>query len=911
MFRVLTAAAIAVLSTSAIATAQMPDIDIPYESFELDNGLTVVVHEDRKAPIVAVSIWYGVGSADEPAGQTGFAHLFEHLMFNGSENFNDDYFGPFEEVGATGMNGTTWFDRTNYFQTVPTPALEMALWMESDRMTHLLGAIDQDKLDEQRGVVQNEKRQGDNQPYGMVSYSQLRALFPEGHPYAHSTIGSMEDLEAASLEDVYAWFEQYYGASNAVLVLAGDIDAETARPLVERYFGDAPVGPPVTRIQGWVPEREYDTREVMYDEVPQARIYRNWVVPGRTTEERAELELFATILGGLQTSRLDRELVFEDRIASSVYAYVQEHQLASIFEVGITLNPGEDVAAASARLDGIIADMLEEGPTEAELQAAQTSTNASSVRGLEQIGGFGGKAVALAQGQLYAGDPGFWRTYLERVNAADVDGITETAREWLNTGYHQIEVMPFGDMASVETDADRSGLPEVGATPELVWPAVETAELSNGMNLVFVRRDAVPVVEVQMVFDAGYAADAAEGGAPGLASFTMDMLDEGAGRMDALEIAGEAERLGANLSTGTNLDQSFVTLSALRSNLRDSLDLMAEVITDPTFADDDIERRRQNRLNGISQEMANPINIALRLLPPELYGDDHAYGVPFTGSGTPEAVAGISRDDLVAHQRTWLRPDNATVFVVGDTTLDEIQPMLERAFRGWRAPSTPLPQKNLATVANADAPRVIIVDRPNSPQSLILAGRLGPAGGHESDIAFNAANDAIGGQFSARVNMNLREDKGWAYGAYTFLFGASGQRPFMVYAPVQTDRTADSMTELLNELTGFVGDNPVTEDELSRTINNNTRSLPGQFETAGAVRGSLVSSQRYGRDWNYPATLTEAYRSLGLDEVRGVSGDLVETGDLVWMVIGDAAQIEESIRELGIGEIEVRRMGED
>lgn len=908
MIRTLTAAATALLSITTIATAQMPDVDIPFERFELENGLTVIVHEDRKAPIVAVSVWYGVGSADEPEGKTGFAHLFEHLMFNGSENFNDDYFGPFEQVGATGMNGTTWFDRTNYFQTVPTPALEMALWMESDRMTHLMGAIDQDKLDEQRGVVQNEKRQGDNQPYGMVSYSQLRALFPEGHPYAHSTIGSMADLEAASLDDVGDWFEQFYGASNAIVVLAGDIDAETARPLVERYFGDAPVGPPITRMQGWVPEREYETREVMYDEVPQARIYRTWVVPGRTTMERADLELFAEVLGGGRTSRLYRELVFEDQVASSAFAYVQEHQLASMFEIQVTLNPDADVAEVSAQIDAIVDELLENGPTEDEIEAAQTGINASTIRGLEQIGGFGGKAVALAQGELYANDPGFWRTYLERVNATTADQTLTTAREWLNTGYHQIEVLPFGELASVETDADRSGLPEVGETPVLQWPSVETAELSNGVEIVFVRRDAVPVVGLSMVFDAGYAADNV-GGAPGLNSFVMDMLDEGAGRMDALEIAAEAERLGANLSTGSSLDQSTVALSALNTTLADSLELMATVIMDPTFADEDIERRRQARLNGINQEMAQPVGLALRLLPPELYGEGHAYAVPFTGSGTPEAVSSFTRDDLVNHQRNWLRPDNATLFIVGDTTLDEIRPMLERAFRGWRAPRADLPEKNLAIVANADQPRIIIVDRPNSPQSMILAGRLGPEGSHPQDIAINAANDAIGGQFSARVNMNLREDKGWAYGAYTFLNGALGQRPWMVYAPVQTDRTADSMAELVRELTEFTGDNPMTADELIRTINNATRSLPGQYETASSVRGSLISSHLYGRGWDYPATLTAAYRSLDLDEVRGVAGELVTADDLVWMVIGDAAVIEESIRELGIGEIEVRRVG--
>lgn len=910
MPRMLAAATLALLTWGSLAQAQVPDIDIAYERFQLDNGLTVVVHEDRKAPIVAVSIWYGVGSASEPEGRTGFAHLFEHLMFNGSENYNDDYFGPFEQVGATGMNGTTWFDRTNYFQTVPTPALEMALWMESDRMTHLLGAVDQERLDEQRGVVQNEKRQGDNRPYGLVEYSQLRALFPEGHPYAHSTIGSMEDLDAASLEDVREWFSQYYGASNAVLVLAGDIDAEEARPLVERYFGDAPVGPPISRMDQWIPERERDTTETMYDDVPQARIYRTWVVPGRITGERARLDLFATVLGGGRTSRLYRDFVFERQVATRAVAYVEEHQLASQFHIEVTLNPGEDPAEASARIDEIVAELLEEGPTEEELEAARTRTNAAMVRGLEQIGGFGGKAVTLAEGELYAGDPGFWRTYLERINYAEADEIRATANEWLTTGSHEITVLPFGDYRSVETDADRSALPVVDTTPELEWPAVETAELSNGVDIVFVRRDAVPVVEMQMVFDAGYAADAVQGGQVGLNSFTMNMLDEGAGRMDALEIAAEAESLGANLSAGANLDLSTVTLSALSGNLQDSLNLMATVITDPTFADEDIERVREQTLNGIQQEMANPIAIALRLLPPEMYGEGHAYSVPFTGSGTPDNVAGFTREDLVAHHRTWLRPDNATLFIVGDTTLDEIAPMLERAFRGWRAPRDPLPVKNMGEAENSGSARVIIVDRPNSPQSLILAGLIGPEGTVDDPEVYSAMNDAIGGSFTARVNMNLREDKGWSYGAQTLLWGARGQRPWIVYAPVQTDRTADSLSELLREFNEFTSTNPATEAELERSINNSTRSLPGQFETASAVRGSLVSSFNYGRDWNYPATLTERYRNLELGPIHAAAEEVVNPENLVWLIVGDAAEIEESVRALDMGGIEIRRMGQ-
>jgi len=906
MMRFLTAAVSLALIVAGAARAQTPDVDIPYERFTLDNGLTVVVHEDRKAPIVAVSMWYGVGSKDEPEGKTGFAHLFEHLMFNGSEHYNDDYFKPFEQVGATGMNGTTWFDRTNYFQTVPTPALEMALWMESDRMTHLLGAIDQDKLDEQRGVVQNEKRQGDNQPYGMVDYSQLAALFPEGHPYAHSTIGSMEDLEAASLEDVYEWFEKYYGASNAVLVLAGDIDAAEARPLVERYFGDAPVGDPLPEFREWVPERERNTYETLRDRVPQARIYRTWVAPGRNSVTSAELELAADILGDGKNSRFYREFVYDRQIATDVNVFLQEHLLASFFEIQVTLKPGgQDVDEASAIIDELVADFLENGPTAEELRRAKTKINAQTVRGLEQIGGFSGKAVALAQGELYSDDPGFWKVTLERINNASADDVVGAARDWLRTGYHQIDVLPFGDLASAETGADRSALPQVDSTPDLTWPEVQTAQLSNGIEVVHVNRAAVPVVEVAMVFDAGYAADS-NGGKLGLASFVMTMLDEGAGDMSALEISAEAERLGANLFTNTSLDDSTVRLSALESNLQESLDLMATVVREPTFPESELERLRRIRLAQIQQEKAQPVATALRLLPPLLYGEDHAYGVPFTGSGTEDSVESYAREDLAAHQANWLRPDNATLFVVGAASLEEIQPMLEAAFGDWQAPDSPLPEKNVSDVPMADAGRVVMVDKPGSPQTVLIAGLIGPHGTREDIDTIEAMNEALGGSFTSRVNMNLREDKGWAYGAFTFMPGARGQRPFAVYAPVQTDKTAESIQEILMELNGYTGDNPATGDELVKVVNNNVRALPGQFETAGSVLGSLLTSHRLDRDWNYPETIKAIYNGMTVEDLHQAAEEVIHPDRLLWVIVGDLDEIEEPVRALDLGPVEIR-----
>lgn len=893
-------------SAPSSAAVDLPAVEIPFEMFTLDNGLRVVVHEDRKAPVVAVSVWYHVGSKDEPEGKTGFAHLFEHLMFNGSENYNSEFFEPLQEVGVTGINGTTWLDRTNYFETVPTPALERVLFLESDRMGHLLGAVTQEKLDNQRGVVQNEKRQGENQPYGRAFDRIQSGVFPVGHPYHHSTIGSMEDLDAAALEDVQEWFRQYYGPNNSVLVIAGDISAGEARPLVESWFGAIPAGPPLTKAKGFIPELADKVHEVMEDRVPQARIYRVWAVPGRVSDVATLLDVGAGILGSGKTSRLYRDLVYERQIATSVSASVLPFELSSMLLVRADVKAGESVAEVSGRIDAIIGEFLANGPTADELVQAKTSIFADQVRGLEEVGGFGGKAVTLAQGLLYAGDPGFFRTQLDRIAGATTSDVHEAMRTWLSRNFYQLDVVPFGDFSASAEDADRAGgLPAVAATPDLDFPEVQQASLKNGINVVLAERRAVPLVNIALMFDAGYAADA--GGRLGTASLTMSMLEEGTTSRSALDLAAEIERLGATLDTGSNLDTSTVQMSALTSNLRPSLDLLSDVVRNPAFADAELERLRQQRLAQIRQEMNQPIGIALRQLPPILYGEGHAYGIPFTGSGTLEAVGAISRQDLVDFQQSWLRPDNATIFVVGAVTLDDILPVLEASFGDWQAPASAGGTKTLEPVANPARAQVIIVDRPGSPQSLILAGHLAPPTGVENNIAILAMNEIIGGSFTARINMNLREDKGWSYGAQTFMQDARGERPYFVYAPVQTDRTADSIKEIIKDLEAFTdGERPATGRELDLAVKDNVRSLPGRFETSQAVLGAMLSNARFGRPLDYEESLNERYGALDLAEIGAAAKQVIKPDQLVWMIVGDRAKIEEEVRALDLGPVTVR-----
>jgi len=892
------------LAGATAMAANSTEIDIPFDKFTLDNGLTVIVHEDRKAPIVAVSIWYHVGSKDEPEGQTGFAHLFEHLMFNGSENHDGEFFEPLEQVGATALNGTTWFDRTNYFENVPTPALDMTLWLESDRMGHLLGAITQEKLDEQRGVVQNEKRQGDSQPYGMVEYRYLEGVFPPGHPYRHSTIGSMADLDAASLDDVHQWFKDYYGAANTVLVLAGDIDTPTARALVEKYFGDIPAGPPVKRMKAMVPERSIDSHEVMYDRVPHTRSYRYWAVPGRTEKENIQLNLAASILASGKNSRLYQALVYKNQLANSVTAYVEDHELTSIFTVDTKLKEGSSLEEVNRIIDFEIARFLAKGPTQEELDRVITQTNATLIRGLEQIGGFSGKATALARGELYAGDPGFFRQSIGWMNDTSPAEIQNSSIKWLTKGRYQLDVLPYGDYTTADSQVDRSkGLPAVGTLPDLAFPEIHRAELKNGLDVVLAERHAIPVINISLQFDAGYAADSF--GKPGTADFTLSMLDEGTKKRSALDISLEAEKLGAEISTNSNLDMSSVSLSAMRNQLSPSLDLFSDVVRNPAFEQAEIDRLRPRWIGRIKQEKSQPVQLALRNLPPLLYGSDHAYGIPLTGSGTEESINSLSRKDLQSFHETWIRPSNGTLFVVGDTTMEEILPQLEKAFGNWRENRKAVPRKNLSNVVLPSEGRVFIIDKPDAPQSLILAGHVAPPTGVENNLDITTMNDILGGQFTARVNMNLREDKSWSYGAYTFMFNARGQRPWMAYAPVQTDKTMESLQELEKEFNQYLGVKPATAEELSKSVHNNVNSLPGQYETGNAVMGALLSNQRFGRSDDYVSTLKSQYEAIKLENVQGSAEKVLKPDKLTWLIVGDRKEIEEKIRGMNLGKVSI------
>ncbi len=892
-------------ATAAASVAFASDGDlIPYERFTLDNGLRVIVHEDRKAPIVAISVWYQVGSKDEPPGKTGFAHLFEHLMFRGSENFGGGFFETLQNVGASTVNGTTSFDRTNYFATVPTPAVELVLWLESDRMGHLLGAVTQQALDDERGIVKNEKRQREGAPYAMADDRMREQLYPKGHPYHHSIIGSMEDLDAASLEDVHAWFKRYYGAANAIVVLAGDIDASTARSLVEKYFGDIAAGPPLHRMTSWVPERSHNTSEQMFDNVAQTAIRRAWATPGTSTKDRVLLDVVASLLGGGKNSRLYDELVEKRKLATNVRASVVSAELGSFFDLTVFVKSGVDPAEVETVLDEIVEDFLERGPDTKELDMRKIALESSAVRSLESVTT---KGQLLARGELYANDPGFADKELAWTREASRAEVRQVARNWLAKGYHQLIVYPFGSHTIANSRIDRSQMP--GAEGEIVldFPDMQEAALSNGIKVVLAERPGAATVEMVMRFEnAGNNADRTTGpdAKPMTAETTFRLMGDGPGNLDsASEYTERQERLGLQIGLWAGRESGWSSLSALNKNLPASLDLWADVLRYPAFREDDMELLREQVLQALEHGKTSPGAVGGRILTYAAYGPDHPYTTVWNRE---EIVESLEVAELKAFHAARLSPDSATIFVVGDMSLAETVSRLEKAFGDWKVAKGPRKASNdIENVAVSNGPLVILVDRPDAQQTHITAGKLVPSDMDQDALALDAANHALGGGLSARISSNLRVRRGWSYGAGSRAGEALAQRLWRVTAAVQSDKTAESVVEIINEMQALIGDRPVTAEELSLFIKSRTLSLPGRFERATAVLRSMAGNAERGWAYDRAETLEDRLNALQLDDVNEVARQYLTPENLTWVLEGDIAQFEQKIRELNIGDVEV------
>ena len=880
------------------ASDALPIIDVPFKQFTLANGLTVIVHEDHKAPLVAVNVWYHIGSKDEPAERHGFAHLFEHLMFNGSEHYNDEFFRALEPAGATGINGTTNTDRTNYFETVPTPALDLALWLESDRMGYLTGAIDQAKLDEQRGVVLNEKRQGENQPYGGLREIIARESFPPGHPYSWTTIGDEKDLNAATLDDVKAWFKRYYGPNNAVLVIAGDVDTAQVKAQVEKYFGEIAPGPPVNHAEAWVAKMQGEKRLTINDRVPLPRLYMVWNVPGDGEHDAVLLDLFADLLTNGKDGRLTQRIVYRDQSAASISASVNSDEIASQFTIVVSAKPGGDLGVIENSIKEELARVLEEGPSDAELRLIKTQRYAELLPQFDRVGA---KGSLLAANALFHGDAASYKRELAWEHDATTTEVRDAARRWLGDGRLTLDVLPQGTLKAAATGVDRSHLPVPAASAALKVPGLQRDTLANGLKLAVVERPGVPLVEFSMIVDAGRAADG--GGKSGVAGLAFDQLDEGAGGLDALTIARKQSELGAEIHGATQREVSTVTLSAIKPTLPQALDLYAKIILEPSFPEADLARSKQRLLASIVQEKAAAGGLLGRVLSKLLYGSDHAYA--YSGLGDERVVAGTTRADIVAFYQRWVRPDNATLLIVGDTTLAEIKPLLEARFGQWHAPAEPLPIKNIAPVALPPRPRLFLLDRPGASQSLIAAANVAPSGVDADNEGMAIVNTILGGQFISRLNLNLREDKHWSYGAGSNVSRTRGPQVFITQANVERDHTAESIVEMRRELVDIGGKKPPTAAEIEAAKRRSVLALPGSFESTGQVAGAYASLIENGRPDDYFETLPARIQQETPAQLAAIAKALVQPQALIWVVIGDLQKIEAGVRKLDLGEVRV------
>ena len=876
--------------------------EIKFEKFVLPNGLQVILHEDHSTPMVSVNVWYHVGSKNEKRGRTGFAHLFEHLMFEGSENAPEGMFDKWLEAAGGDNNGSTTHDRTNYYENVPSNALELALHLEGDRMHNLLAAIDQVKLDTQRDVVKNERRQGvDNQPYGRVNENELEALYPFNHPYSWSVIGSMDDLSAASLEDVQEFFKKYYAPNNASLSIAGDIDPQKTKELVKKYFATIPPGPPIDRLSDWMPQLETEKEIQMKDNVSLARIYMSWHTPLIYKPGDAELDVLASILTSGKNSRLYKSLVYEKQIAQDVQAYQYSKEISGSFHIVATAKPGNSLEELKKEIDNVLNNMIENPPTLQEVEMAVNAWEAGFIRGLQSIGGFGGKADLLNQYNVFIGKPDYFKEDMKRYFSVTPQSVQKVTQQFIDLNKRVvIYVEPEVDLKADETvTVDRTKKPDSGASPKLMVPSWQEKTLSNGLKVLVAEQHELPLVQFNLSINAGWTADPAN--KPGVSSLTSDLQDEGTKNRTALEISQDLKEIGANLGTGSSFDGSTVSLNTLKKHLIKSLELFADVIVNPNFPEEELDRKKKQYLAQIMQEKRQPFTASIKSFLKTLYGTDHPYGQPYTGTGTEESINSMTRNDLQKYYDNYFRPNNSTLIVVGDVTINEIIPVLENVLKTWKKKN--VPAIKIPKIKPIQGSHVYLIDKPGAAQSVIVTGKLGMLRNSSEYFKVELMNTILGGKFTSRLNMNLREDKGYTYGAGSMFMYFKGLGPFLAYAQVQSKVTKESLMEFVKEFKGVGGEIPVGAEELDETKKYITLRYPKEFETISQIGGKLSELVEYDLSKDYFDKYVSSIEKVSSSDVANVAKKYIDVENMLFVIVGDVSKIEAGIKELNLGQI--------
>jgi len=899
------------------ARLQLPELK--FEHYKLENGLEVILSEDHRLPLVAVNLWYHVGAENETTGRTGFAHLFEHMMFEGSKHVPGSSHAHFlEAAGVTDFNGSTAFDRTNYYETLPSNQLELALWLESDRMGYLPDMLDQANLSNQQDVVRNERRQSyENAPYGMAQEAVFHELFPKDHPYYPMVIGSHADIQAAKLDDVRNFFKLYYAPNNASLAIVGDFDPAKTRQLVEKYFGPLKRGVEVPRVKVTTPAIASERRQVVQDNVQLPRVYFAWLTSPIFKPGDAEADIAATALGGGKSSRLYKKLVYERQLALEVEAEQQSLSLASVFQIQATARPGVKPEELEKAIAEELAEFRKSGPTPEELKRAQNGIETRTIAGLEQLNGV---ADLLNSYNHYLGTPDFLAADIARYENATTDAVKAFAQEQLKASESVVVYCVPGkpdlgpQVATPKTEAKgsaptggapvnadaawREKPPARGPERPLHLPVPQQFKLSNGLEVYYNERPGLPLVAATLVFRRGSGANPID--RPGLASFTARMLQQGTETRSALQIADRAADLGTTVGTRATVDASRVGSACLTPNFPEVLQLMADLALHPSFPDAEIKRVRSERLAALVREQDEPEAVASRVYAAALYGPKYAYGYPEIG--TEASLKAMTRDDLLHFWQQNYLPNDAAMVVTGNIKLEVLKALLEKQFGAWKAGDAPAP--NMGTPEPSDA-KLILVDRPDSPQTTLLFFGPGPARSTPDYPQIEVMNSDLGGLFSSRINMNLREQHGYTYGAGSFFSYHVHPGAFIVRSDVRTDATAAATTEVFKELRRM-RDTPMAPEELKLAKDSSAQSLPGRFETASETAVTFAELYVYQLPADYFSLLPGQLNAVTAEQAQAAAQKYILLDKITVLAVGDRAKMEEEMKKLSLGKTEIR-----
>jgi zinc protease len=897
-------------------------VNISFSKYQLSNGLTVILHEDHSLPIVAVNLWYRVGSKDEKPGRTGFAHLFEHLMFTGSKHVPGNAIDLIMESAGGSNNADTENDRTSYYDIAPSQLLETLLWIEADRLTTLDDVTTRKQLDLQRDVVRNERRQQyENRPYGRAHLVIPEEMYPASHPYHWPVIGSHRDLEAATVADVQAFFRRYYVPANASLVVAGDFRPAQARKWIDRYFGWIPRAPEPEHGAARPATLARSKVRVLRDRVQLPRVYHVYHSPAAYQPGDAEADLLARVMAGGKNSRLYKSLVYEQRIAQDVSAFQDSHRLGSLFYVIATAKPGHALAEVERAIDAEI-DKLRRAPASPrELQRVRNGIEMAFFQSLEQVEQ---RARTLNGYEYFYGDPGAIERDLQRYRRASARDLQRLARlvlrpdRRLTVRFHPGKVPePARPAPAVAARAplDAALPPRAHPVPahmtqqpplppqrDFVVPRAVALRLSNGIPLFVLERHDRPLVSVALALDAGAEHDPTT--QPGLASLTANMLDEGAGTRSALEIAAEMEQLGAELGTVADRDAGYVLLDVLHKNLDPALAVVADVTLRPHLSEAEFRRVQNDRVTLLVERRDDPGYVARVVYDRVLYGEHHPYGRRVLG--TEAAVKGLHVGDLRRFYQQHYTPRHAAFVVVGDVRPREIRDRLERLFGGWTAAApASAPPRVVLDAPRGGWPRVTLVDRPGAEQSEIVAGRPGAPRNGADHAGLLVMNTILGGSFTSRLNTNLREVHGYTYGAHSRFEFRRGPGPFWAGAAVKTDATEDSVRQILVEFDRLgQGTPPPAEVAKARTVV--VRSLPEFFQRNASIARLLTDLWVHDLPIQYYRRFAREVGAVTGAQVRRLARTYASARDAAIVIVGDRKSVMPGLRRLGFKAVEVR-----